>query len=144
VVLVKGTFFCIAFFLFLLFNLMVSSFAFAQHEIIESTFCLSMDGPECVIPCVENTISLSQIQTVENREKRLYFWTKIQVEEDKNIMHVWSAKGRNDKWAERVHVAWSDKIRILGLEVIRQSKDFLRIIYNSNPTLDNIQGVKIT
>ena len=140
-VLVKDTFCCIAFFFILVFNFMVPSFALAQHEIIESTFCLYIDRPQCSIPCVENTISLSQIQTVENGEKRLYFWTKIRVDEDKNIMHVWSAKGRNDKWAETVHVARSDKLRNLALEVIKQFKDFLCIIYNSNPTLDNVQGV---
>ena len=139
----KDTFFCIAFFFILLFNFMFSSFALAQHEIIESTFCLYMDRPECLIPCVEETVSLSQIQTVEDGEKRLYFWTKIRVDEDKNIMHVWSAEGRIDRWAERVHIAWSDKLRNLASEVIGQAKDFLRIMYNSNPSLDNVQGVML-
>ena len=58
-------------------------------------------------------------------------------------MHVWSAKGRDDSWAEHVHIALSDKLKNLALESIRQAKDFLRIIYNSNPTLDNVQGVML-
>lgn len=134
---------CAGFFYVIIYVFLGFSVAFAQHEVIESTFCLSMNRPECIIPCVENTVSLSQIKTIENGERQLYFWTKIRVDEDKNIMHVWSAKGRHDKWAEPVHVALSDKLKNLAFEAIRQSKDFLRIIYNSNPELDNVQGVML-
>ena len=118
----KKVIFSIVSLIFFLFSYVVPPVAFAQHEIIESIFCLLMDRPECAIPCVGDTIRLSQIQTTENGEKQLYFWTKVRVDEDKNIMHVWSAKSRNEEWAERFHVAKSDRLITLAVEIYREVK----------------------
>lgn len=115
--------------------------ALSGQRVVESSFCLQLELSECTIPYVTDSISISQIKTTKNGKKVLYFWTKISVDEDKNIMHVWSAEGREDKWAEPVHVSWSDKIRNLAFEIVAQTKDFLRIIHNSNPGNHSVQGV---
>lgn len=65
-------------------------FASAEPRVVESTFCLKMDKPDCSIPAVTQQIKMSDILTIEDGIKILYFWTSIAVSEDKTIVHVWS------------------------------------------------------
>ncbi|MFX0209771.1 MAG: hypothetical protein ACFFDT_27565 [Candidatus Hodarchaeota archaeon] len=126
-----------------LINCVFSTTAFSQLEVIESTFCLKMDKPDCEIPCVAEQISLEQIKTTEGGEKRLYFWTRIKVMENRNITHAWKATNRKDEWAEKVHVSWSDKMINLTSEVLAHTKEFLKVIFKSDSDTHSIQGVML-
>ena len=121
--------------------LFIGSIVFAENRVVESAFCLKMDAPECSIPSISNEVSLSQIVSIENGIRRLYFWSKIAVDEDKNIVHVWSNKGRDDRWAVQVHVSKSDKLRNISLEIVNRVYEYLRIKYNADPSANSVQGV---
>ena len=127
----------------LLFGLIAPSSTFSQFKefkIIESTFCTSVKNDQYDRP-YWNKISLSKIEPEQDGEKRIFFWTKVQVDEEKDIMHVWSAEGR-EKWAEPVHVSRTDKVKNLAVEIFEQVKGYLRIKFNnSQQDLCNVQGV---
>jgi hypothetical protein len=122
----------------------VSKVSLAEIRVVESRFCRSMDKPECTIPCCNNEITMDKIALDKEGQRRIYFWTKVSVDEDKNIMHVWQSKDKLEQWAERVHVSRSDKLRNLTFDLINQSKEFLKIIFNSNVKTDNVQGVLLS
>jgi len=52
-----------------------------------------MDRPACSIPVDAQEIKISDIVTIEDGVKVLYFWTSIAVSEDTTIVHVWSKPG---------------------------------------------------
>ena len=124
---------------------MICLLSFAQPcisqslQVVESTFCIELDGPACIRPVVSDSteISLSNLY-----QGKIYFWSSIQTNENRNIMHVWSASNRTDKWAEPVHVSWSDQVWNLTNDIIRVAENFLRIIYDRGETqLHSVQGI---
>jgi hypothetical protein len=117
--------------------------AHAENTVAESAFCLKMEGHECTVPAISEEIRLSDIQTPAYGVPYLYFWSKISVTEDKNIVHVWRTRDRKDKWAEPVHVSRSDRLRNLSLEIVNRVFEFMRIKYKSDDSLHSVQGVML-
>lgn len=124
---------------------MICLLSFAQPcisqslQVVESTFCIELDGPACIRPVVSDS---TEISLTKQYEGKIYFWSSIQTNENRNIMHVWSASNRTDKWAEPVHVSWSDQVWNLTNDIIRVAENFLRIIYDRGETqLHSVQGI---
>ena len=63
--------------------------ASAELRVVKSNFCLKIDKPDCSIPADTRQITMSDILTIENGIKMLYFWTSMAAPEDKTIVHVW-------------------------------------------------------
>lgn len=112
-------------------------------HVVESTFCLKMAPPACEEPAINSQVTLSQIRSVENGIKRLYFWTSIAVSEDKTILHIWKASNRADKWASPVHVSYSDRAKNTLLEFAGHVRDFLYKVFEADPSLHSVQGVML-
>lgn len=109
-------------------------------KIVQRTFCLEMDRPQCKIPAVSENISLSKIKTIENNVPRLYFWTSVKVTEDLNIMHVWSSSNRSDEWAEPIHVSTGTQFPYLTRErFLSKVEEYLT--NNTNTNLHSNQAV---
>ena len=107
-------------------------------QVVESTFCLELKGPACFRPVVSDSVSLQQLSGVP---AQIYFWSAIEVTENKNIAHVWSASNRTDSWAEPVHVSWSENLMNLARNTINLFLESLRIVYASNSSQHSVQGV---
>lgn len=124
------------------FTVVSTSYSWADGlRAIERTFCLQLEGPACAVPAVTKLVSLSDIRTVKDGVVRLYFWSAIEVSEDQNVVHVWTVSHRPRPWAERIHVAYSDKLRNLALEILGHVRDFLFTKYKADPSVHSVQGV---
>lgn len=102
-------------------------------KIVQETFCLEMDRPQCKIPAVSENVSLSEIKTIENNDPQLYFWTSVEAVEDLEIMHVWSSSNRSDEWAEPIHVSAGAQFPNLMREMrMHKVKEYLMKNMNTN------------
>lgn len=122
-------------------NLAIGSIVFAENRVLESTFCLKMDGLNCSVPLTSERLDLSQIVSIENGIRRLYFWSKIEVNEDQNIVHVWVKKRGGDRLAKQVHVFKSRNLQDLSPETVNVAYENLKIKYNTAEPPNSIQGV---
>ena len=110
-------------------------------RVLEKTFCLKMNRPACELPAISTEVPLSSIQNVEGGVARLYFWTSIEVNNDRNIVHVWSASNRSDVWAEHVHVSTSDRFVNLAREFLGYLRELYFIRHKTDPSVHSVQGV---
>ena len=110
-------------------------------QVVEKTFCLKMDRPACEIPAISDEVPLSSIQSVEDGVAKLYFWSSIDVTDDRNIVYVWSASNRSDEWAERVHVSTSDKLMNLAREIFAHLREIFLARRQADPSVHSVQGV---
>ena len=109
-------------------------------KIVQSTFCLEMDRPQCKIPALSENIPLLGIRTIENNIRRLYFWTLTEAMEDLEVMHVWSSSDRPDQWSEPIHVSTGAQFPDLVKErLMHETKEYL--IKNIGVNLDSFQAV---
>ncbi len=122
-------------------NLAFGSMVLAGNSVVESAFCLEMDGPDCSVPLTSERLDLSEIPSTEDGTKRLYFWSKIEAGEDQNIIHVWVKKRGGDGSAEQVHVFKSPKLQDLSPETVSAAGAKLRAKYNADESPNSIQGV---
>lgn len=113
----------------------------AENRVVESAFCLEMDARECAIRVDSDQVDLSQIVAVEDGIKRLYFWSKIAVDEGESIVHVWSKKGSGDRKAEQVYVSKSGRLQDISAETVNRVYEYLRVRYHADPSTNSVQGV---
>ena len=119
-----------------------ASGAYAQGVmVVEGTFCLELEGPQCVVPVVSETISLEILRPEDNGQRHLYYWTSIQVSENRNISHVWTAANRSDPWAERVHVSTAERFQAAFFEILETFRRTLVNVLQRNDSLHHVQGV---
>ena len=104
-------------------------------RVIEKTFCLELERPQCVIPAVSDGITLGQLNPDGNGQRHLYYWTSIEVSEDRNVVHVWAAANRTRPWAERVHLSWAERVEAAALEAVDVVRRTLVNILQSNDLL---------
>ena len=109
-------------------------------RVIEKTFCLELERPQCVIPAVSDGITLGQLNPDGNGQRHLYYWTSIEVSEDRNVVHVWAAANRTRPWAERVHLSWAERVEAAALEAVDVVRRTLVNILQSNDLLHSVQG----
>ena len=124
-----------------IYNLAFGSMVLAGNSVIESAFCLEMDGPDCSVPLTSERLDLSEIPSTEDGTKRLYFWSKIEADEDQNIIHVWVKKRGGDRSAKQVHVFKSARLQDLSPETVSVADEKLRVKYNADGPPNSIQGV---
>ena len=118
-----------------------------EIRVVASTFCIELDGSDCARPVVSDSDEVSLSQLLDS-PAGIYFWSAIEATEDRNVMHVWSASHRTDKWAEPVHVSLSDRLAHLGRktyeEIRKTAKEFLSIMYNkADSPLHSVQGIVV-
>ena len=107
-------------------------------QIVESTFCLELKGSDCFRPIASDSISLQHL-SVPSAPPQIYFWSAIKARTGKKeIMHVWSASGRADRWAAPVHVARSDHLKNMVIDLFIGA---LRAMYAADPSQHSVQGV---
>ena len=128
--------------------LLMQAHAAYSLEVIESAFCVKLDAPDCAIYIPEKSrITLHQLQEVQEGEPRIFYWSKINLREDKKFMHVWITEDREtSEWLAKVHVSWADKLRNRFNEVAPQVSNLamqaLSTIYqDENPSAHNVQGI---
>ena len=118
----------------------ISQQAHSQQSVVESNFCFDVKKLECINPFVTDKISLSQINTVDNGQKRIFFWTKIFTDEQKDIMHLWSKEG-SGSGSGPVHITWPDQQENLSSETKIQTKKSLEAMRASTANTLNVQWV---
>ena len=122
-------------------HLCIGTIVLAENRVVESDFCLRMDARECSVPVSSNEVNLSQIVSIENGIKRLYFRSKIAVDEGGSIVHVWTRKGNSDRSAEQVHVSKSGKLQDISPKTVNRVYEYLRTRYNADASANSVQGV---
>jgi len=115
--------------------------ALAEDRVVESAFCLKMDGRECSTPMAANEASLSEIVSVEGGVRRPYFWSKVSVDEGKHIVHVWSYRGTTAKSPTLIHVSKSVKSPGIPSETEDRVREYLQAKSNTDPPANSVQGV---
>ena len=121
----------------LCFSVFLYQQAHSEQIVTESAFCLDVKKSMCLSPLVEDKITLSSTLSAKNQQNRIYFWSKINTDEHKYIMHVWRKKGSGHR-VEPAHLSWSSQIENLSPEVISQTNEKLELIRES---ASKIQGV---
>lgn len=113
--------------------------------VIKSQFCLKMMRPECVVPANAAEISLSDIETIEENVRRLFFWTSMKADlGPQNVVHIWSSSKRPDEWYETVHISIDDKVEKFTVEDEDRLKGHLSKIEQEDPNIHAVQAVVLS
>ena len=115
-------------------------------EVKEAALCTEISDRECSGDILKKCVSMNDLPEDKEGKRHIYYWTKIALQEDRKIMHVWIATDRSDVWRKTVHLGFSDKMRNHFNEIIPQVSEWaleaLRIKFRQeNPTTHSVQGI---
>lgn len=121
--------------------------AFGSQElaVIKSQFCLKIMRPECAVPANAAKIPLSDIETIEENVRRLFFWTSMKADlGSQSIVHIWSSSKRPDGWYKTVHISIDDKVEKFTVEDEDRLRGHLSKIEQEDPNIHAVQAVVLS